>query len=212
MEQHAGHPRPSWSVSDDAFVRLVARYREPHRHYHSVAHLASVMATAEELMSEVDVADPAAVRLALFFHDAIYDPRSSTNETASAALAGETLTVLGLPPAQTAAVERLILSTADHEPSAESDSADAAVVLDADLAVLSAEPARYAAYVTGVRAEYAHVDEPGWRVGRAAVLRRLLDRPALYRSAPMAEREARARANLTAELAGLGSLSVRGSG
>jgi predicted metal-dependent HD superfamily phosphohydrolase len=201
---HAGRPRPAWSVSDDAFLRLLARYREPHRHYHTVTHLAAVMTTAEELMAQVDVADPAAVRLALFFHDAVYDPRSSTNEAASAALAREALTILGLPPARIGAVEHLILSTAAHEPSAECEAGAAAVVLDADLAILSSEPARYAAYAAGVRAEYAHVDEPGWRAGRAAVLRRLLDRPRLYRSAPMAGHEERARANLAAELAGLG--------
>jgi predicted metal-dependent HD superfamily phosphohydrolase len=200
----AGSPELAWTASEDAFVRLLARYREPHRHYHSVSHLGAVMTTAEELMAQVDVDDPAAVRLALFFHDAVYDPRSTTNEAASAALARAALAPLGLPRPRMDAIERLILSTVDHQPPPGCDAGSAAVVLDADLAILSAEPARYGAYVAGVRAEYGHVDEPGWRRGRAAVLQRLLERPTLYRCAPMAGREPRARANLAAELAGLG--------
>ena len=51
------------------------------------------------------------------------------------------------------------------------------VLLDADLAVLGSEPAAYAAYATGVRVEYGHLPDEGWRIGRGEVLRRLLERP-----------------------------------
>ena len=82
--------------------------------------------------------------------------------------------------------------------------ADAAVLFDADLAILGASPAEYQAYVTGVRAEYAHVDDAGWRTGRAAVLQTFLDRDPIYATPTMrADRERRARANLAAELAAL---------
>ena len=79
---------------------------------------------------------------------------------------------------------------------------DTAVLLAADLAVLAAEPSRYADYATAVRREYAHVDDDAWRSGRARVLRTLLDRPRLF--APelgLDEWERRARANVTSELA-----------
>ena len=92
-----------------------------------------------------------------------------------------------------------MVATATHEPAG----ADEAALCDADLAVLAADPAAYAAYATGVRAEYAHIDEAGWRTGRAAVLRTFLERPALFHTAAMAGRDAAARANLTAELATL---------
>jgi predicted metal-dependent HD superfamily phosphohydrolase len=79
------------------------------------------------------------------------------------------------------------------------------VLIDADLAVLGSEPAAYQAYVTGVRAEYASVDDAAWRRGRSEVVRDLLDREPLYATEPARRRwEARARANLTAELATLG--------
>jgi predicted metal-dependent HD superfamily phosphohydrolase len=83
--------------------------------------------------------------------------------------------------------------------------ADAAILMDADLAVLGDEPAVYQAYVNGVRAEYAHVSDHEWRLGRSAVLRSLLARDPLFLTTAMRdERERRARANITAELAGLG--------
>ena len=91
-------------------------------------------------------------------------------------------------------------ATADHV----ATDGDTAVLLDADLAVLGSEPAAYQAYVTGVRAEYAHLDADAWRVGRAAVLRDLLGRRPLYATAPGRARwEARAGANMAAELAAL---------
>ena len=95
---------------------------------------------------------------------------------------------------------RLILATAAHEPG---DTAEA-VLLDADLSILGTDPVTYERYVRGVRAEYAHVDEPAWVSGRAAVLQRFLDRPHIYATDLVRDRsEARARHNLTRELAEL---------
>ncbi len=78
------------------------------------------------------------------------------------------------------------------------------MLLDADLAVLGADPAAYAAYVSGVRHEYAHVDDGAWRVGRGRVLEGFLAAEAIYRT-PTARDwwESHARANLAAELATL---------
>jgi predicted metal-dependent HD superfamily phosphohydrolase len=134
------------------------------------------------------------------FHDVIYDPHSSTNERDSAAVARRDLAAAGWEAARCDLVGALVEATATHEAS----SAEAAVLLDADLAILGAEPSAYSAYVNGVRAEYGHVPDDAWRTGRAAVLRGFLDRPRIYATATMvAARERRARANLSAELASL---------
>jgi triacylglycerol lipase len=59
-------------------------------------------------------------------------------------------------------------------------------------------------YVAGVRREYPGVDDATFAAGRAAVLRDLLDRPALFTTAVGRERwEARARRNVALELAAL---------
>jgi predicted metal-dependent HD superfamily phosphohydrolase len=104
-----------------------------------------------------------------------------------------------VPSARVEAVARLVRVTATHQPAA----ADEEVLCDADLAVLAADPATYTAYATGVRAEYAYIDERSWRMGRAAVLRAFLERPVLFHTASMAGRDTAARANLTAELSTL---------
>ena len=80
---------------------------------------------------------------------------------------------------------------------------DTAVLVDADLAILGADPAGYSTYVTGVRL-YRHVSDEEWRSGRAAVLEAFLERPTIYSTPTGRDRwETRARANLAAELAGL---------
>jgi predicted metal-dependent HD superfamily phosphohydrolase len=198
----AAPPRPA--KVEDTLDRLLARHREPHRQYHTATHVAAALATADDLLAEVEGPDGAAVRLALFFHDAVYDPQAApcANEMASAALAERELAALGVGASCVDAACAAIMATADHvlPPGA---SPTAAIVLDADLAILAAEPARYDAYATGVRAEYAHVDDAAWRTGRAAVLVAFLDRPTVFVTAPMRSRESRARANLSAELSRL---------
>jgi predicted metal-dependent HD superfamily phosphohydrolase len=191
-------PGAAASVLEDVFDRLLARYREPHRHYHTVKHLAYVLAMADELTAQVLVRDPRSVRLALFFHDAVYRPGAATNEADSAALARRELGDIGVHADLVDATAALILQTGTHE-AADGDP-DAAVVMDADLAVLASEPAVYAAYVAGVRAEYGHLGPTAWAAGRSEVLRRFLDRGSIFHTAPMKAREARARANLSAEL------------
>lgn len=190
---------------------LRAGYTESHRRYHGIEHVDGVTADVEQLLgdhrSSHGLIDDDAVRLAAWFHDVVYDPRvtAGANEEASADLGGEAAIDLGFGAARADLVATLIRVTSTHDV----DFVEARVLLDADLAVLGAPPNAYAAYVAGVRAEYAHVPDDGWRLGRAAVLRSFLDRPAIYRTPRMAALGAQARANLAAELARLGELGAR---
>jgi predicted metal-dependent HD superfamily phosphohydrolase len=179
--------------SDALGLELLERWREPHRHYHTVSHLAAMLA----IMGPAPV-----VELAVWFHDAVYDPRASDNEAASAELAERSLPAVGVGPATVVEVARLVRLTATHDPGP-SDGAGG-LLCDADLSILAADPARYDAYVAAVRREYGHVPDEAFRVGRAEVLRHLLGLPVLYRVVPeRAEWEVRARANLTRELSRL---------
>lgn len=180
---------------------LEARWAEPQRAYHGRAHLAHVLAVVGELRDAGEpVADPAAVVLAAWYHDAIYDPWAGDNEARSADLARRDLAGLGVDPARVARVADLVLATRDHRPA----DPDAAVLVDADLAILAAAPDAYAAYAAAVRTEYAFVPEDAWRAGRAAVLQGFLARPRLYTTPTQhARADARARANLGREVAAL---------
>ncbi|MEV0001203.1 metal-dependent phosphohydrolase [Micromonospora sp. NPDC050980] len=182
--------------------RLLACWREPHRHHHTIDHLRTVLDVVDTYADRARHRN--LVRLAAWCHDAVYDPRAGgdANERASAALAEGLLTAAGLPAPAVDEVRRLVLLTADHVVGP--DDPDGALLCDADLAVLAAEPADYHRYATAIRREYGHVTEPDFRAGRATVLRRLLDLPALYRlPEPRARWEDRARANLTRELGDL---------
>lgn len=182
-----------------AGARLLAAYGDPARGYHDLRHLDEVLSAVDDLAHRA--ADPDAVRLAAWFHDAVYDPRSEENEQRSAELAGRELGRLRLAPGRVAEVRRLVLLTRTHDPAP--GDADGAVLCDADLAVLASDPDRYRAYTDGVRREYAHVPGGQFAAGRAGVLRALLDLPALYRTPEGRSWEAVARANVTAELARL---------
>ncbi|MCZ7378122.1 HD domain-containing protein [Micromonospora sp. WMMC250] len=188
--------------SGGAGKQLLGRWREPHRHYHTPVHLTAVLDVVDEhadLAAQVDL-----VRLAAWFHDAVYDPRASgyANEHDSAALADEVLTGLGVPASSVSEVHRLVLLTAGH--TVAPGDADGALLCDADLAVLAAPAATYERYAAAIRREYAHVPEPAFRAGRAAVLTGLLALPALFRLPPLASRwEEPARDNMRRELAAL---------
>jgi predicted metal-dependent HD superfamily phosphohydrolase len=180
---------------------LLRRWSEPQRHYHTVAHLAATLGHVDRLAGHA--ADPDAVRLAVWFHDAVYRPDRSENEERSAALAELALTEAGLTAERVAGVARLVRLTTDHAP-APADR-DGQVLCDADLAVLAGSPAAYADYAAAVRTEYGFVPESDFRAGRAAVLRQLLALPALFHTPYGRDHwEAAARHNIGAELALLG--------
>ncbi|CUW29482.1 hypothetical protein TUE45_04191 [Streptomyces reticuli] len=177
--------------------RLLARWQEPQRRYHTVAHLTAVLDHVDTL--EAYAADPDVVRLAAWFHDAVYLPERSENEERSARLAERALPEAGVPEAKTAEVARLVRLTVTHDPA--DDDRDGQVLCDADLAILAAPPSAYATYTAAVREEYHFVPGDAFRSGRSAILRRLLDLPRLFRTPYGQEHwEATARYNLAAEL------------
>ncbi|MGQ4381992.1 HD domain-containing protein [Streptomyces sp. SAS_270] len=195
----AGRPDPS-PYADN----LLRRWSEPQRRYHTVEHLVAVLDRIDVLI-EVEkehAEDPEAVRLAAWFHDAVYLPERSTNEERSARLAERALPEAGLSPARTAEVARLVRLTVTHAP--EPGDSNGAVLCDADLAILAAPATAYAAYTAAVREEYGFVPDEAFRSGRAAVLSQLLNLPRLF-TTPYGAREWEplARENLRTELARL---------
>jgi predicted metal-dependent HD superfamily phosphohydrolase len=185
---------------DRAGRQLLSRWREPARRYHDEEHLREVLTHIHELAHLAE--DPAAVRLAAWFHDAVYTARPGADERASADLAVGVLSALGVPQARVQSVARLVALTAGHDPAP--GDADGEVLCDADLAILGADSGRYARYAAAVREEYREVPDAAFRAGRAAVLRRLGAAPSLYRTEPARRHwEQAARRNLGDELARL---------
>lgn len=191
--------------ADTLASELRARYEQGHRRYHTVEHISEVLAEADRLGSgTLTAAESTLVRVAIWYHDAIYDPAAGPqgNEDASADLARADLRAAGLDEASVEEVARLVRLTATHD--AAGPDRPGQVLIDADLSILAADPDRYDRYVEDVRAEYRGVADGAWRAGRAAVLHRFLDAGEIYRVGPdRAQRERAARANLGRELAAL---------
>lgn len=181
---------------------LLGRWSEPARRYHTTEHLAEVLAALDRLATDgVAAATTRPVRLAAWFHDAVYRGRPGDDEEESAELAERTLDGL-LPAGTVGEVGRLVRLTAGHR--VEDGDDFGAALADADLAILAAGPDRYLAYTRQVRAEYHTVPEPVFRRGRRAVLGQLQALDPLYRTPPARRDWTRpARANLAAERAAL---------
>jgi predicted metal-dependent HD superfamily phosphohydrolase len=192
--------RPFGTPADtagEAYLDLIARYTEPGRFYHNLTHLCEVLRAVESFQTGSN--DLTGVHLAAWFHDAVYDSRASDNEERSARLAEAVLPGLGVPPDTVAAVSRLVQLTKAHD--APPGDADAAVLLDSDLAILGARARRYDQYARDIRREYAWVPKDQFIERRARVLRGFLGRERIYRTERLYRaREGPARANLRREL------------
>jgi len=179
---------PAWAP-ERWWRELESRYSEPHRHYHTLTHIEHLL----ELLPHADET----VLAAVWFHDAIYD--GEANEERSAALARKALRALGFPAETIDEVEKMILATKKHSEHGLSENGRA--FLDADLAILGSDAARYQGYVDEVRKEYAHVPDDAFRTGRDAILRAFLTRPRIYFTDAFFERfEKQARENIEGEL------------
>ena len=91
---------------------LAQRLAEPHRAYHTVHHILHCldeMARVRHL-----AADPNAMEMALWYHDAIYDTHATDNEAQSAALAAHILRNASISAPCVQTVIRLIMATKDH--------------------------------------------------------------------------------------------------
>ena len=179
---------------------IVARYSEPHRRYHDLRHVRSVVRDAVDLVP-LTGAETAVLTLAACAHDVVYDAVPGTDEHLSA-LWAQTWLLRSNLESVASRVSDLVLMTIKH--SADPADSVACALLDADLAILGSSPADYDAYVSAVRQEYSAVDDAAWRTGRSRVLSSLLERDNLFLTSAGRDRwEAASRRNLARELESL---------
>lgn len=188
---------------------LTGAYAQSGRHYHNLDHIAALLDLLDRHGDSVRNRD--ALELAIFFHDAVYVPTRSDNEAASAILARQRLTNLGIDADLVAEVERLILATRHGTSSADAGSdPDLALLLDLDLSILAADRATYTAYAEAIRREYAVVPDAIYRPGRRRILAEFLARPRIYATPHLHDLwESTARANLEWEIATLTAFSEK---
>lgn len=171
----------------DTYKHLLIAYSEPHRHYHTTDH---IIACLRQLDGALDLAIfPAEVEVALWFHDAIYSPAASENESRSAEWAAQFLSSAGVSREACQRVHQHIMATRHEAQPADSDSA-----LDL-FSVKTPVPTRssrktYTRSTAGYRGSW-------YRRKRREILQSFLDRKYIYATPHFRNRyEQAARSNL----------------
>ncbi len=187
------------AVPVQAYRELMTSYGQKHRAYHTQQHLEECLELLDEVRAHC--CRPSEVAMALWYHDAVYRPRSSDNEAASAAWLGEVAAAAGVAGESVARMQAFIMATRH---AATPDDEDARILVDIDLAILGAAPERFDAYQAQIRREYRWVPSLLYRSKRAEVLRGFLQRSAIYSTGWFNRRyESAARRNLERALMAL---------
>ena len=191
---------------------LLQAWEQPHRAYHHSGHLSQMLTDLDRLYTHrTQGSTPLALVLAAWFHDAVYEGAPGEDERRSEQLASaslEPLVTAGLLSGdELQMVSLLVRATATHELPESADlpvgyePEDIQFFLDADMAILAADSARYRRYLRGVRSEYSHFDDEAFRTGRTTFLRSILGRERIFLSEEGLQLwEESAQANLQAEL------------
>lgn len=183
---------------------VAARYADPPRHYHDLAHVAEVATRFAEVERDLGWQHPREVFLAVLYHDAIYVAGATDNEPRSALLARDAIARFVPEPTDAGYVAALIELTARHgELTPDDVDHEQALFLDCDMAILGAPADAFDRYDEGVRLEYAPIAPPAaYRAGRRRFLEQLASRPRLFLSDYFHARlDAAARANLRRAIA-----------
>ncbi|OEC91667.1 metal-dependent hydrolase [Acinetobacter sp. YK3] len=200
MQQYLAVLEKSWfelqqhyhfSEPQKIFNKLIAAYSEKQRAYHTVQHLYECLVLLESIRANLN--DANAVVLALWFHDAVYDPQAKDNELKSAELF-EQYMAQDLPVDIVGKIKRWIVATQKH---ASTNELDLQFLLDIDLAILAAFPARFADYEQQIQKEYAWVDSGIYSLKRKEVLAHFYQAEPLYQTEYFQQSfEQRAKGNL----------------
>ncbi len=162
--------------TEAVFTDLVAHYEGDGRYYHNLRHIQNVLETIESVRHYAD--DMAAIKLAAWFHDVIYDVQRNDNETQSAIYAANVLHELGIDAATIAKVSRMIRAT-KHNSGCPED-VDCQIMLDADLATFASDWELQLEIEKAIRQEFSFVPEDVYREGRKVILQNFLKRDRIY--------------------------------
>jgi predicted metal-dependent HD superfamily phosphohydrolase len=199
----------NYNVSNKWFDRLWSLHTEPCRHYHTAVHLEEMIHFFTVLREKgfpenMSAEDEQAILLAIFFHDAIYDPKSSSNEEDSALLFESFTEEYNVSNERLVSkVSTYIRATQKHLVSVENSIA-LAIFLDLDMSVLGKKDESYRAYATMIRREYEFVPSELYCQKRAEILELFLEQPFIYGTLPFRETfELMARGNVQREIEAL---------
>lgn len=158
-----------------AFDELLKAYQQKQRSYHTLQHVQEMIGLLEPVLDQA--LRPGELELALWFHDAVYEPKAKDNELQSAGWAAKVMREQGLDEQVLLRVHELIMATCHAVQPLEGD---ARLLVDIDLGILAADGPRFAEYEAQIRDEYRWV--PGWVYAskRRAILQSFMEREQIY--------------------------------
>lgn len=178
---------------------IEANYSKRNRHYHTLDHLEHMLNQFNAIKTEISEWD--ATLFALYYHDIIYNPLKSDNESKSADLAVKRMHELDVPIAIIEQTKTQILATKSHEISSDND---VNFFTDIDLSVLGQTWPIYAEYARNVRKEYAIYPDLIYNAGRKKVLNHFLAMDRIFKTEKLNSKfELQAKRNIEKELRAL---------
>lgn len=150
-------------------------YQGSGRACHNLRHIDNCLAEFDAVKKTA--INPTAIEAAIWFHDAVYDPKAIDNEERSAAEASEMLAAMGGGARLNRTVQKLILYTKHN---VRPPTIDGRIIVDTDLASLGASPAVFVNTAWAIRMEYRWVPESVFWRKRAEFLQTLLNRKRIF--------------------------------
>ena len=208
-----------YALSDAALelARFEKCYSEPHRKYHTLAHIDHLLLQIERVFTEsrerayqslldesssgtdLRAANPSnELLLAALYHDVIYDTARTDNEEQSARFVATVLARCINPPPDIARVQNMIRAT-KHSGDFEATDDETKLLLDADMSILGTSKEVYEEYVRNVRVEYKQVTDELWKYHRVRFLIGCLKSTRIYCSTYFSKLEKQARQNIADE-------------
>lgn len=157
------------------FHKLRQAYGEQQRVYHDFSHIRRCLEEFDRVQDRLE--HPDEVELAIWFHDIVYDPKSSRNEEDSAAYAASEMKDAAISHESTKMVKDFILATRHN---GAVDCPDAQYLMDIDIATLGSIPEIYQEYETNIRKEYEWVPDSLYREKRKELLMSFLNNDQIY--------------------------------
>jgi len=191
--------RLGFEENTTTLAALIERYSEPHRHYHNMQHINDCLDNFRKVQKWENYP---AVELALWFHDAIYEPYAKDNEKRSAQLAKNFLDANTPDHPLKPEVVTLIEATQFHAET--TDEQQTQWMLDIDLSILGADDGVFDAYENNIRREYQQVPWLIYKMKRKSILKSFIDMPRIFRTAVFySDMEERARRNIARSIKNL---------
>ncbi len=187
------------SFLSSTFNDLVYKYSEKHRFYHTLVHIDSCLKKLDEVSDSIT--DIFSLKVAIWFHDVIYDPLRNDNEEMSARCAQNFLSVLQLNQEEISKIIGLIELT-KHNKIPIID--DEKYLLDIDVSILGADAEIYRIYEDSIREEYRQVPDLTYKEGRKKILQSFLGLESIYYTRYFQEQfEKQARENICKAISNL---------